>query len=181
MSFTSILETVADYKIQHVLCLGEYSMCICKECVILPLLNVVFYKTNSLKWIELSYYCSNLPCSYYSPNLVVFTILLSPCFYFLCSASIYFNDISFKKNISVQFSSVIQSCLILCNPMDCSTPGLPVRRRLLEFTQTHVHWVSDAIQPSYPLSSPSPALTTRWARVWASSASWWWTGKPGVL
>ena len=56
---------------------------------------------------------------------------------------------------SVQFSSVAQLCLILCDPMDCSTPGLPVYHQLLEFTQTHVHWVGDAIQSSHPLSSPS--------------------------
>ena len=55
-----------------------------------------------------------------------------------------------------QFSSVAQSCLTLCNPMDCGTPGLPDHHQFLEFTQTHVHWVSDAIQPSHPLSSPSP-------------------------
>ena len=58
--------------------------------------------------------------------------------------------------ISVQFSSVTQSCPALCSPMDCSMPGLPVHHQLPEFTQTHVHWVSDAIQPSHPLSSPSP-------------------------
>ena len=52
------------------------------------------------------------------------------------------------------FSSVAQSCLTLCDPMDYSTPGLPVQ--LPEFTQTHVHWVGDAVQPSHPLSSPSP-------------------------
>ena len=57
---------------------------------------------------------------------------------------------------SVQFSSVVQSCLTLCNPMDCSTSGLPVHHQLLEFTQTQVCWVGDAIQPSHPLSSPSP-------------------------
>ena len=57
---------------------------------------------------------------------------------------------------SVQFSSVAQSCPILCNPMNCSMPGLPVHHQLLEFIQTHVHQVSDAIQPSHPLSSPSP-------------------------
>ena len=56
----------------------------------------------------------------------------------------------------VQFSSVAQSCLTLCDPMDCSTPGLPVHHQLPESTQTHVHCVSDAIQPSHPLSSPSP-------------------------
>ena len=57
---------------------------------------------------------------------------------------------------SVQFSSVAQSCLTLCDCMDSSTPGIPVHYQLSEFTQIHVHWVSDAIQPSYPLSSPSP-------------------------
>ena len=57
---------------------------------------------------------------------------------------------------SVQFSSVAQSCPTLCNPMNRSTPGLPVHHQLLEFTQTHVHRVGDAIQPSHPLSSPSP-------------------------
>ena len=62
-----------------------------------------------------------------------------------------------KKEI--QFSSATQLCLTLCNPMNCSTPGLPVHHQLPEPTQTHVHWVSDAIQPSHPLSSPSsPAL-----------------------
>ena len=61
---------------------------------------------------------------------------------------------------SVQFSSVTQSCPTLCDPMDRSMPGLPVYHQLLEFTQTHVHWVSDAIQLSHPLSSPSsPALS----------------------
>ena len=55
-----------------------------------------------------------------------------------------------------QFSSVAQSCPNLCYPMDCSAPGLPVHHQLPEFTQTHVHRVSDAIQPSHPLSSPSP-------------------------
>ena len=57
---------------------------------------------------------------------------------------------------SVQFSSVAQSCLTLCDLMNRSTPGLPVHHQLPEFTQTHVHRVSDAIQPSHPLSSPSP-------------------------
>ena len=58
--------------------------------------------------------------------------------------------------LSLQFSSVAQSCLTLCNPMNRSTPGLPVHHQLPEFTQTHVHRVGDAIQPSHPLSSPSP-------------------------
>ena len=57
---------------------------------------------------------------------------------------------------SSQFSSVAQSCPTLCDPMNCSTPGLPVHHQLPEFTQTHAHRVGDAIQPSHPLSSPSP-------------------------
>ena len=66
-------------------------------------------------------------------------------------------------NTSQSFSACVlanslQSCLTLCNPMNGSTPGLPVHHQLLEFTQTHVHWVGDAIQPSHPLSSPSPTL-----------------------
>ena len=57
---------------------------------------------------------------------------------------------------SFQFSSVTQSCPTLCDPMNCSMPGLPVHHQLLEFTQTHVHRVGDAIQPSHPRSFPSP-------------------------
>ena len=56
----------------------------------------------------------------------------------------------------IQFSSVTQSCLTLCNPMDCSTPGFAVLHQLLELGQTHVHLVGDSIQPSHPLSSSSP-------------------------
>ena len=82
---------------------------------------------------------------------------------------------------SIQFCSVAQSCLTLCNPMDCSTPGFPVHHQFPEFTQTHVHWVGDAIQPSHPLSSPSPptfslsqnqvllnesVLPIRWPKYW---------------
>ena len=62
--------------------------------------------------------------------------------------------------VPVQFSSVAQLCLTLCDPIDCSMPGLPLHHQLPSQTpcpsQTHVHWVSDAIQPSHPLSSPSP-------------------------
>ena len=58
--------------------------------------------------------------------------------------------------MQTQFRSVAQSCPTLCDPMDCSMPGLPVHHQLPEFTQTHVHQVGDAIQPSHPLSSPSP-------------------------
>ena len=58
--------------------------------------------------------------------------------------------------MSVQFTSVTQSCPILCDAMDCSMPGFPIHHQIPELTQTHVHLVSDAIQPSHPLSSPSP-------------------------
>ena len=67
-----------------------------------------------------------------------------------------FPETAFKNFSSVQFSSVAQSCPTLCGPMNCSMPGLPVHHQLPEFTQTHVHRVSDAIQPSHPLLSPSP-------------------------
>ena len=85
---------------------------------------------------------------------------------------------------SVQFSSVAQSCPAVCNPMDCSMPGLPVHQQLLEFTQTHVHRVNDVIHPSHPLSSllllpsvfPSirvlsneSALRIRWPKYWSFS------------
>ena len=67
---------------------------------------------------------------------------------------------SINLYLSVQFSSAPQSCPTLCDPMDCSKPGFPVHHELLEFTQTHVHQVGDAIQPSHPLSSPSsPAFS----------------------
>ena len=63
----------------------------------------------------------------------------------------------FRSLSSVQFSSVTQLCPTLCDPMNRNTPGLPVHHQLLEFTQSHVHLVGDAIQPSHPLSSPSPS------------------------
>ena len=65
-------------------------------------------------------------------------------------------QILFLTLSSVQFSSVAQSCPALCDPMNRSTPGLPIHHHLPEFTQTHVHWVGDATQPSHPLSSPFP-------------------------
>ena len=87
---------------------------------------------------------------------------------------------------SDQIRSITQSCPTLCDPMNHSTPGLPVHHQLLEFTQTHVHQVSDAIQPSHPLSSPSPlapnpsqhqglsndsVLHVRWLKYWCFSFS----------
>ena len=67
-------------------------------------------------------------------------------------------QLSMHAYASVQFSSVAQSCPTLCDPMNHSMPGLPVHHQLAESTQTHVHRVSDAIQPSHPLSSPSPPV-----------------------
>ena len=75
---------------------------------------------------------------------------------FRCSLNLQYRYVlGLEQFSSVQFSSVAQSCPTLCHPMDCSTPGYPIHYQLPEFTQTHVHWVSDAIQPSHPLSSPS--------------------------
>ena len=85
----------------------------------------------------------------------------------------------------VQFSSVTQSCPTLCDPMNCSMPGLPVHHQLPESTQTHVHQVGDAIQPSHPLLSPSPpapnpsqhqsffesTLRMKWPKYWSFSFS----------
>ena len=88
--------------------------------------------------------------------------------------------------MKIQFSSVTQSCLILCNPMDCSMPGFPVHHQLLELDQTYVHRVSDAIQPSHPLLFPFPprsvfpsirvfsnesVLHIRWPKYWSFSLS----------
>ena len=74
----------------------------------------------------------------------------------LCRNNQFSENSQITETVSNQFSSVTQSCLTLCHPMNCSTPGLPVHHQLLEFIQTHVHQVGDAIQPSHPLLSPSP-------------------------
>ena len=95
--------------------------------------------------------------------------------------------LTLSTNISsVQFSSVTQSCPTLCDPMNRSTPGLPVHHQLPEVIQTHIHRVSDAIQPSHPLLSPSPpapipprirvfsnesTLHMRWPKYWSFSLS----------
>ena len=74
--------------------------------------------------------------------------------------------------VCIQFSSVAQLCLTPCDPMDCSTPGLPVHHQLPELTQTHVHRVGDAVQPSHPLSSPSPpTLNPSTIRVFSSEST----------
>ena len=83
--------------------------------------------------------------------------------------------------LPIQFSSVTQLCPTLCDPMDSSMPGLPVYHQLLEFTQTHVHWVGDAIKPSHPLPSSvfrsirifsnESVLRIRWPKYWSFSIS----------
>ena len=73
-----------------------------------------------------------------------------------CSIHLVFLGIMFWISLAMISCSVAKSCLTLCKPMDCSTPGFPVLLHFPEFAQLHVHWVGDAIQPSYPLSSPSP-------------------------
>ena len=79
------------------------------------------------------------------------------CHCILCPQIFYYYFSHPMRNITfVVFSSVAQSCPTLCDPMDCSMPGFPVHHQLPELTQTHIHRVSDAIQPSHPLSSPSP-------------------------
>ena len=74
----------------------------------------------------------------------------------LCLLHWQMDSLPLRHLSSVQFSSLAQSCPTLCDPMDCSMLGVPVCHQLPEFTQSHVHWVGDAIQPSHPLSSSSP-------------------------
>ena len=101
-------------------------------------------------------------------NLFYLSIIYLACYlqlwsyhsYILCLALFFKFNIAFSQVFhyihSVQFTSDAQLCPTLCDPMNRGTPGLPVHHQLPEFTQTHVHWVSNAIQPSHPLSSPSP-------------------------
>ena len=100
---------------------------------------------------------------------------------------IYFNHCMYHICLRHRkFSSVAQTCPTLCDPMDCSQPGLSVHHQFLELTQTHVYWVGDAIQPSHPLSSLSPlpsifpsirvfsnesALCIKWPKYWSFSFS----------
>ena len=92
------------------------------------------------------FYASKILCSCY----------LFDSFYVRIFIAYIFSMWKYVNAIRVQFSSVAQSCPTLCDPMNRSMPGLPVHHQLTEYTQTHIHRVSDAIQPSHPLSSPSP-------------------------
>ena len=108
-----------------------------------------------IKWEEVTLCCDVL--------LYIFLVLFVYYECFLSDIMKYMHSILdiiihiWNKNYhSVQFSSVTQSRPTLWDPMDCSTPGFPVHHQLPEFTQTHTHWVGDAIQPSHSLLSPSP-------------------------
>ena len=80
--------------------------------------------------------------------------MYNTCYYFLSEIP----SMTIEYTFSCFFCSVTQSCPPLCEPMECSMPGFPVLHHLLELAQTRVHWVSNAIQPSHPLSSPFPAF-----------------------
>ena len=109
--------------------------------IILLLLALLFSLTSL---VLAPYHCSLLISALFGSPILIH----SPC-----QISAFFQHLT---SSSVQFSSVSQSCLTLCDPMNHSTPGLPVHHQLPEFSQTHVHRVSDAIHPSHPRSSPSP-------------------------
>ena len=120
----------------------------------LKLLIIDSFEAVSVSWI-FSFYLASFSVVYLGGYFMLESFLnISLSFTELIDTE--FLRSSFMSISSVQFSSVAQSCPTLCDPMNCSTPGLPVHHQLLEFTQTHVHWVSDTIQPSHPLSSPSP-------------------------
>ena len=101
-----------------------------------------------------------LNCSFHIPQALggVQSFFTHKCYvialFFFCL--LVFQYLLNQLPVSVPFSSVTQSCLTLCNPTDCSTPGFPVHHQLPQLAHIHVHWVGDAIQPSHPLSSPSP-------------------------
>ena len=119
-------------------------------------------------WIQgspcLIYEAGSWHKSYFSSGskvLVPTKLTMSGTYYYFISSSLRLLDACYGKSreilpYSVQFSSVTQSCPTLWDPMNHCTPGLPVHHQLPEFTQTHVHQVGDAIQPSHPLSSSSP-------------------------
>ena len=102
-----------------------------------------------VSWLP-SLVCSKMRCTC---KIINWNVWIAYYSFNLC---ILFHLLKFSVFSSVQLSSVTQSCLTLCDHMNHSAPGLPVHHQLLEFTQTHLHRVSDAIQPSHPLSSPSP-------------------------
>ena len=116
---------------------------------LLPLKALYKYSSLPLPGGSWQHWCS-FPCSCVTPTSVPYLHALWSCVF------VPFPLLQWTPVIEFQFTSVAQSCLTLCDPMNHSTPGLPVHHQLLEFTQTHVHRVGDAIQPSHPLSTASP-------------------------
>ena len=130
-----------------------------------PWVSGLPWEEEGPKWRALDPQCWVLPAPAMDPGLFLFTsfshIILwtsQSCYRRLSSSPLpsLHHIVCPEEKLSVQFSSVAQSCLTLCDSTNHSMPGLPVHHQLLEFTQTHVHRVGDAIQPSHPLSSPSP-------------------------
>ena len=128
-----------------------------------PALGALLHASN-LCWSSISYMviymvqCYSLISSHshllpHRPKVCSLYLCLFCCLAYRVTVTIFLNSIYMH---SVQFSSVAQLCPTLCNSMNRSTPGLSVHHQLPEFIQTHVHRVSDAIQPFHPLSSPSP-------------------------
>ena len=117
-----------------------------KQPWLIPFISVLIQiNTDRMTWVE----------SYSTHYLILFLVGKILLYNTVMASTIYQHESAIS---SVQFSSVFQLCLTLCNSMDCSMPGFLVHHQLLKLAQTHVHWIGDAIQPSHPLSSPSPAL-----------------------
>ena len=128
--------------------------------LLIPFIFLCYVSLYSLK--------RRLACGFLESSFNLYKIItdaLSCNFYYELGISLKFSIYytlyvitfwSFLSGDSVWFSLVTELCPTLCDPMDCSLPGFPVHQQLLEFTQTHVHRVGDAIQPSHPLLSPSP-------------------------
>ena len=149
---------------------GLYSLCGRKESDTTEWLSLHFTKWKYLLCLR------NLSlCSFFYPTTTFKTLLFTPCLLFHLVIDCSLQDSLFPlvfKYLGVQYllvpssswcayccCSVTTLCLILCYLMDCSMPGFPAHHQLLELAQTHVHWVSDAIQTSHPMSSPSPAFS----------------------
>ena len=125
---------------------------------------VNFNETQFIKFLGFScFLCSRRDLCLNFPQLILWLLFILRCIVHLELSFVNFTKQKWYgcQDDPVQFSSVAQSCPSLCDPMNRSMPGLPVHHQLPEFTQTHVHPVSDAIQPSHPLSSPSPPAPNR--------------------
>ena len=132
--------------------------------------SIEFICRSTLYFRKISLFCGK-SCKYFIPNWSMFLDFHYDTF---CLMS---TNCATHQLVVV----AIQSCTTLCESMHCSRPGFPILHHLLELTQTHVHWVRDAIQPSHPLSSPSPPafnLSPAWASyltsLWLNSSMKWW-------